>query len=724
MRIDDRELKKRKRERALIIILVVVFIALLVFEYRLSRVSSLLPFVNSIFFFGLVNLNLIILIALLLLVVRNVGKLVIERRKTVLGSSLKTKLVISFLGFSIVPTLVLFVVSVLYINSSFDKWFSLKIQNTLQASLDITRVFYKSADQSSAHFANLTAKGLAQRLYKEGLSFEAIGSFLETQRKVFDVDGIEYYPGPLEQRYVAASPLLDFEIPRVSIDILDQVEIGNNQSLIHHVYNGDLVRVLVPVRPTMSAKNLGVIVVSKFVPVTLVNKVDEISNVIQDYKEVNPLRYPVKTVYLLILVLITLVMIFVAIWMGIYIARQLTVPVEKLVMGVREVGAGNLAVQLPEYSGQDEIALLIDSFNKMTLDLRGNREKLEKQKQEIEAVLANVGTGVLAMDLDGTIQVFNRAMTELLNISASAAIGKKFTECLSSELDSIKEFLNKSLEINREGQAQELVSQIQLRQGDTARTLAAIATPVEFGVVVVLDDMTFLMKSQREMAWREVARRMAHEIKNPLTPIKLSAQRMQRQLRDLTGKEGALIRECTQVIIRHTDALKELVNEFSNFARLPEIQPTLGRLDLICAEVMSLYRQAHSTIDFVAKISDETPEFYFDQEQIRRVLINLLDNAVAALKDAQISKPSIKMDVDYNRSLRMVAIVISDNGPGIVEEVMNRIFEPYFSTKESGTGLGLAIAKRIVSDHQGYIRVQSIPGNGTQFVIELPTVKE
>ncbi|MBC7385637.1 MAG: HAMP domain-containing protein [Cryobacterium sp.] len=728
--LDPKERLKRRRERIAIFSLLFVFLALMVLEFRISRVSSTLPFVNSIFFFGLMNLNLIILILLLWLVLRNVGKLFIERRRNVLGSRLKTKLVVSFLSFSIIPTLLLFIISALYINTTFDKWFSIKIQNTLETALEITRIYYRGADQAAGHFAQHIAKGASVRLSSGRLNREKLAQYLESQRELLALDVVEFYSGPLEERVMAVRTSEDWEFPapRLSLDLLDAAFAGSPGSVIHHAGNGDWVRSLVPVRISPDYPILGVVVVSRYVPVTLVNKVDEISSVIQDYKDINPLKYPVKTAYFLILILITLVIILVAIWIGLYLARELTVPVERLVKGAQMVGAGNLDIVI-QGSGHDEIATLVESFNKMTADLKENRERLteatrdlERRKIQLEAILANVGTGVISLDQDGRITTFNRAVAQLLEITPDRAIGRHFQDALSGDAAGLLTVFEKAMNSSAPLRSPEVL-QMSLKVGSTTKSIAAIATSLPTGAVIVIDDMTSLVKGQREMAWREVARRIAHEIKNPLTPIKLSAQRLQRRLGDLTGKEGQLLRECTATIIQHTDELKEMVNEFSDFARMPEVTLASNSLNETVRETLSLYEQAHSDIRFHYEGDPKLPNFFFDRDQIKRVLINFFDNAVAALRGDRLEK-RIDITTLYHSSLEIAVIDFRDNGAGMPDDVKSRVFEPYFSTKQDGTGLGLAIAKRIVSDHHGFIRVQSEPGEGTHFIVELPTVSK
>jgi two-component system nitrogen regulation sensor histidine kinase NtrY len=755
--LESKERRKRRREGIAILLLGALFIVLTVAEFKLTKVSSTLPFVTSIFFFGLLNINIVILIALIWLVFRNLGKLFIERRRKILGARLKTKLVLAFVSFSITPTLVLFVISAMYINSSFDKWFSLKIQNTLQASLEITRTYYLNTDHTAMHFAEHLATSIGKRMGTPSESGDAtvllhapewIEPYLETQRELLALDAVEFYRDSFEPRRISQRPPsadLTDTFPRLSLDLLDKAFSGEHFSVIQHVGTGDLIRCLAPVHAFGAANTaiVGVAVVSSYIPVSLVNKVDEIASVFDDYKDTNPLKYPMKTTYLVILIMITLVIIFVAIWIGLYLARELTVPVERLVYGAQAVGAGNLDVRIPSY-GHDEIATLVQSFNKMTQDLRDNRARLlqagtdlEKRRLQLEAVLANINTGVVSIDSGGEITTFNPAAAKLLQITPGNAVGRRYRDVLEGEAAPLAEVVGRAFELAaKSGVASEAEStQWSFRSSaEITASLSAVVTPLHeseahWGVVAVIDDMTHLIKGQREMAWREVARRIAHEIKNPLTPIKLSAQRLQRRLganSARTPENLALLQECTETIIKHTDELKEMVNEFSNFARFPEANPAPHDLNSALTEAIKLFEQGHQDIEFKVDLEPKLPIFEFDRDQIKRVLINLMDNAVAALTNfsasgAPDSPRQVMLSTHYHDLLQIAVIEVGDNGPGMTEEVKGRVFEPYFSTKKEGTGLGLAIAKRIVNDHDGFIRVHSAPGEGTKFIVELPT---
>lgn len=704
----------------------VLFILLTAFEFRLTRNAGTMPLVNSVFFFGILNINLIILIALVWLVFRNVGKLLLERRGRILGSKLKSKLVVAFLSFALVPTLVLFVISSLYINSSFDKWFSVKVQNTLEGSLEITRIFYRNTEANSLHFAERLAQQVLQA------NPDALDELLESQRQLLSLHAVEFYPDAFAERIITQetpSANVPRFFPRLATDLLEKALSETKVTILQHVNRGDLLRVLVPVKGKSDQPPLGVLVVNTYVPVSLVSKVDEISNVFKDYKELNPLQYPVKTAYFVLLVMMTLVIIFVAIWMGLYLARELTVPVERLVRGAQSVGGGNLDIKI-ESTGQDEIATLVESFNRMTRDLKEGRERLRKtavdaetRKLQLEAVLANVGTGVIVVDAERRIGTFNRAASQILKLEPEQAVGREVREVFSGDSSALIELIDKLENHPIDASLQAETAQWNDHSTPETRSLAAIGTPLiengaRWGVVVVIEDMTYLIKGQREMAWREVARRIAHEIKNPLTPIKLSAQRLQRRLAG--REENDFIQECTDLIIRGADELKELVNEFSNFARFPEANPSPNDLNRTIEEVVQLYRQAHPWLNVEFDTEQRIPIFDFDHDQIKRAMINLFDNAVAALDGS--ATPLIRVETRLNSQLQIATITVEDHGSGMPEDVKSRVFEPYFSTKRGGTGLGLAITKRIISDHDGFIRVQSTPGKGTTFTIELPLV--
>ncbi|CAN5951501.1 unnamed protein product [Sphagnum jensenii] len=728
-RLEQREARKRRRERVIILGLSIVFILLTLVEFRLSKISATLPFVNSIFFFGLINFNIVILVGLLWLIFKNVGKIFFERRSRILGSRLKTKLVTAFIGFSTVPTLTVFLISALYINQSFDKWFSLKILNTLESSLEITNLYYKNAEITSAHFADLLSKQIHPQLISHRKNLDKnFFTNLEQLRNTYALNAIEIYTDPLEEPKLVMDPESKINNPhayvRMSLDRLNLLFQGNKTSFIQNIGHADLVRSGTPVIDYTSGLIRAVIIVDTLIPVNLTLRAGQIAHTAEDYKTTNPLKYPIKTTYFIILILITLLIIFGEIWLGLYIARELTVPVERLVKAAQDVGRGRLDVVI-EKVGHDEIATLVESFNKMTADLKNNQATIRQRTQQLEAILSNIATGVVLVNKNGVILTLNDSALNLLNLNSGDYLDRPIHSIFSSDENAVLlEVLEAGLQDRSRVEREK--SWIGKVKGEV-RNLTAVSSPLKengkiWGAVAVLDDLTYLVKGQREMAWREVAKRIAHEIKNPLTPIKLSAQRLQRRLKDLQGKDGQLVQECTQVIIQHVDELKEMVNEFSNFARLPEVSPLPQQLNDLIQETMQLYLSAHPELHFITKLEPRLPILNLDRDQMKRVFLNLIDNAIAAIKTSGRSGPGrIEVETHYNEKLEMAALTIRDNGPGMSESIQQRVFEPYFSTKEEGTGLGLAIVKRIINDHGGYIRLSSIEGEGTTFMIELPT---
>jgi len=414
------------------------------------------------------------------------------------------------------------------------------------------------------------------------------------------------------------------------------------------------------------------------------------------------------------------------------LANSISKPVQELLEATRLVAEGRLDIQI-ENSSVDEIGLLVQSFNMMTNDLRTKQQALnsanseltkinlesEQRRQYMEIVLRNVAAGVISVDKNGCITSINKSAEKLLNINTGTLLGRNFRELLQdSRLDIVKEILRDLLAAKKDN----INRQIYLDVRGTRLALHLNVTMLRdesgkfVGTVLVLDDLTQVIKAQRMAAWREVARRIAHEIKNPLTPIQLSAQRLRKRYLSRFSNDEKVFDECTEMIIKSVDDLKNLVNEFSNFARMPSIQPEPDDLNEIIRETLTLYQQAHRGVHFDFVPDKLLPQLKVDRSQIKRVVINLLENAVFAMEEQGV----ITIHTNYDSELKMASFSISDNGPGISPEDKPRLFEPYFSTKKTGTGLGLAIANSVISDHNGFVRVRDIQPHGACFIVELP----
>lgn len=706
------EFKKRRREIFIVLFVSLLFGLLTWFEIRLFATSQQLPFVHSIFFFGLVNFNIILLLLLIFMIFRNVVKVFVERQGKVFGSSLKAKLIAAFVAFSFVPTLLMFIISVFYINSSFDKWFSAKMAGVLKSSIEVTNAYYFNAKKKNYHFAHQVAEGIRVLNNQDQIKRK-----VEGLRKEFSLDAVEYYPSLFGKRIVVTAeddnvPL----VPAVSLEFLQKgIRAQAEASIIHQFGDGNLVRVIVPVQ---EGANRGAIVVSSFLPLSLISKMNDISTAYDEFRDINPLEYPLKSIYLYILVLMTFVILLAATWFGFYLAKQLSIPIVQLGRATRRIAGGDYS-PLQIRAGSEEINDLISSFNVMTGTLEDTLAELDQHARYTDTVLKNVNTGVISVDKSGVVTTINRHAAQLLKVEPERYIGHSVRDLLTLEYfrtfaelsktmhDNQIESVQKELRLNIQGEGTPLLMNLSILKDEKGQ---------EIGKVLVFDDLTPIVNAQRAAAWTEVARRIAHEIKNPLTPIKLSAERLQRKFgASITDPAFA---ECTSMIVRQVDGLKNLVNEFSNFARLPQARPVLANLNAVVNGSLQLYRQAHPQVRFEFKADPDLPEFKFDPDQIERVLVNLIDNGVSAV--AKEPQPLIQILTRYDRDIKTLRLTVTDNGEGIPASDRSRIFEPYFSTKEGGTGLGLAIVKRIIEDHNGFIRAMPNEPKGVKMIIEMP----
>ncbi len=709
------EAKRRKREALVILVTALMVIVFAFFEVQLPDVSPEYSLSGNIAFFLLININIILLVLLVFLVVRNLVKLVFERKRRILGSRLRVRLVLAFVGLSLVPSLLLFVIAGGFVTRSFERWFDLQVENSLQGSLEIGQTYY----QNSANNALFYARQLSQRISQERL-FDAqrlgeLKEFVQSKQREYNLGTVELFSPDRRLVVVAFNDQVPTGVTiKAESEFLNRALRGLEVTRTQEFGESDVIRGGVPLY-SADRRIIGVVVVDYFVPKSITKRALEISRSYEQYKHLAFLKTPVKNSYILTLLLITLVIIFAATWFGLYLAKGITVPIQKLAEGTHEVAHGNWDYKI-ESGGDDEIGTLVDSFNQMTGDLKQITAELERRGKFVETLLANVAAGVISVNPAGQITTWNMAAERMLGLSAAGALGRNYEEVFESEslhvmreiVESVKDRGSVEREIRiplSEQHLTAMVSAASLRD-DEGRTV---------GVMVFLEDITQIQKVQRMEAWREVARRIAHEIKNPLTPIQLSAERLRKRYAPMLEGNGAILDKCTSTIIQQVEELKNLVNEFSQFARLPSAQLATSDLNEIVQEALFLFKEGHREVHFHCR-PGVIPPVELDREQIKRVLINLLDNAVAAVAE----KGEIRLATSYDRSREVVCLEVSDDGCGLAPDIKSKIFEPYFSTKENGTGLGLTIVSQIVEDHRGYVRVRPNEPRGTRFTIELP----
>ena len=713
------EAKRRKREGLVILVTTLMVLAFAVFEMQLPAAPPEYALGNNIAFFLLINVNIILLALLIFLVVRNLIKLVFERKRNILGSRLRVRLVLAFVALSLVPTLLLFVIAGGLVTRSFERWFDLQVENALQGSLEIGQTYY----QNSANNALFYARQLSQRMTREGL-FEShrlgeLKDFIQSKQREYNLGTVELFAPDYRSLVVAFNEQVPTGVTiKPENEFLNRALRGLEVTRTQAFGEGDIIRGGVPIY-SADKRVLGVVVVDYYVPKSITKRALQISRSYEEYKQLMFLKAPLKNSYILTLLLITLVIIFAATWCGLYLAKGITVPIQKLAEGTHEVAHGNWDYQI-ESGKDDEIGTLVESFNQMTRDLKQINLELEQRKRFVETLLANITAGVIAVDPAGTITTWNKAAEEMLGVRAAGVLGKNqeelFREGQLQEMRDILENVKDRESVER---------QIKIPLPDQLLTVVVTAATLRdddgktLGVMIFIEDITQIQKVQRMEAWREVARRIAHEIKNPLTPIQLSAERLRKRYAKALEGNGAILDKCTATIIQQVGELKNLVNEFSHFARLPAAHLTPNDLNEIVQEALFLFKEGHNHIHFLFD-NGEIPPLELDREQIKRVVMNLLDNAVAAVAD----HGEIKIATSYDPSRGVVYLEVADNGCGVAPEVRARIYEPYFSTKKNGTGLGLTIVSQIIEDHRGYIRVRPNEPRGAKFIIEFPAQTE
>ncbi len=727
------ELRRRKRE-AVISVGIVFVVAILTFiENRLINFGADIPVSNTILMFILININMLLLILLIFLVFRNLVKLLYDRKRKVLGAKLRTRLVVAFIALSLLPTIVLFFFSINFITTSIEFWFNVPVEKALENSLSVGRTFYTHAEKRHRFFIERVSFQLRKKKLVKPESLKPLTHYIQIVQREFDLDAVEVYTSNLNRVTYALAKKIE-QLPFETVpagEFQKEMAPDNVRTITETLENGELVRTIgsVPFGSEPS-KAEAFVVLSLFIPDDLSENMASISRGFEEYQQIKLLKKPIQITYYITLSIVALLVVFCAIWFGFYLAKTITIPIMKLADGTKLVAGGDLSFAI-DISADDEIGVLVDSFNKMTKDLRVNREQLElsarklkeqnieidQRRMYMETVLKKVSAGVITLDAKGIVTTFNTSAQKMLNLDGGDILGDSYQKLLKDPYLNIAQKILDDLSGARDN-----AIEIPLRLTINGRPKSFLAYVNELkdeegrhmGIVMVFDDLTELEKAQRMAAWREVARRIAHEVKNPLTPISLSAQRIMRRYSKKI--EDPVFDECTTMIIDHVELIRNLVNEFSAFARFPTADPKPCRLQPIVEETMALYREGHPEITFVVEAGDDIPTMNLDRQQIKQAIINLVENAVAAVRN----KGAVSLTMAYDPILKRVRIEVADNGAGIPDEDKIRLFEPNFSTKTAGMGLGLTIVNTIVTDHNGMIRVRDNKPNGAKFVIELP----
>jgi two-component system nitrogen regulation sensor histidine kinase NtrY len=735
----------------LILLGIAVLLAALVAMLKLADQSTELQpdFLTEVVLYALSAADLTLVVALVFVLARNIVKLVVERRRGLPFSRFRAKLVLALLGLTIVPSLLVLLVGGELIRNSTQRWFSQEVDDVLTSATQIAGDYYGERQSRLLAHATRISRDLPAALLQNG-DADAVQRAIGAEVRQGRVGLIEVYrlvDAQGRRDVVPVTAVQASSVPRgqvrASADRLAaRVAGGASGATVETLEDGgELVREAAVVSGP-AGQPVGVVIASDYLSGEVAMHSRRIREAYQGYNQLRVVQRPLQGVYLSVFLIMTLMILVSATWTGLYLAKRITRPVQLLAAGAREIGAGHLDHRI-EPETRDEFGSLVEAFNTMAGELAASQQKLERSRLDlerknvelddrrryIETVLERIATGVISLGADGRIETVNGAALRLLEVDRSVVgspVDDVFQRADLRPLESI-------LRHTRPGSSGAGAQEIAIAREGRELHLAAAATPLTgedgsfAGAVLVFDDVTPLIRTQRVAAWRDVARRLAHEIKNPLTPIQLCAERIRRHFMSSPPPLRELVDECTSTITGEVESLKALVDEFAQFARMPAPRTVPSDLNAVLADTLGLYNGLFREIQIERRFAEALPAVRVDVEQIRRVVINLVDNAVEALGGSQATlrpggaPPTIVVETRHDRVNGVARVRVSDNGPGIPQGDRDKLFMPYYSTKRRGSGLGLAIVRRIVAEHGGSIEVEDNQPVGTVFNIDLPT---
>jgi nitrogen fixation/metabolism regulation signal transduction histidine kinase len=674
-------------------------------------------------------LNLVGVIALSTLIARKLMQLVRDYRDHVPGSRLTARTVTIFGMLVIVPMIIVYLFSLEFLNRGIDSWFRVEVKQGLNDALNLSR---KALEMGTREYSARTVK-LAGDL--ASVSPDDLARTIDSERRSTGALEMAVYGGH-ERIYASSIENPMQPLPsRPTEDLVRQVTEGRPYVSLEPQDDGVyLIRTAAPFRSSFSPSSSGdrYLVAVYQVPQQLAKLSEAVQHAYSQYGDVASFREPLKYSFRLTLTMVLLLAMLAGIYGAIFFAQRLTRPVQDLIAGTRAVGKGDFGTRLPLPS-RDEMGFLVHSFNDMTKRLRRAREEATRSQQAVERerarlaiLLARLSTGVLGIDRMLTVRTANTAAGAILGTDLSAAVGQTLPE-LAANNERLGQFVA-ALAVRFAAGRDEWREQIDLDSSSGRRTLMCACTPLPdadsgLGYIVVFDDITTLLQAQRDAAWGEVARRLAHEIKNPLTPIQLSAERMRRRfLATMSPPDAEIMERSTRTIVQQVESMQQMVNAFSEYARAPEMNMTHFNLNQLVSEVVDLYRSHHTHPEVKLELDDQLQQLEADRTRVRQILNNLVTNALEALDG--VANPKLEVTTKLERGndvdAEYAVVTVCDNGPGFQRELLARVFDPYVTSKPKGTGLGLAIVKKIVEEHGGRIDADNRPEGGARVRVVLP----
>ncbi|MEN8154079.1 MAG: ATP-binding protein [Acidobacteriota bacterium] len=706
----------------------IIFVIIKVLFDESKNLSSILTNIKSsqTILFVLWTIIILFSITFLFIFVRNLIKLYYDKNKERTGSRFKKRLVFFFITFSIVPTVFLFIFTTELIDRGVEKWFQTDIDSIMTKSKELKESYYEKSKDDLKYFSRIVSNGIKSKKMYTDDNAVFLRNWVKRQMKNYRLDVVNIFRNSKEivSQFNPVIPLQEYK--DLSLEDVYKVLSGSDFIKVDSLERGELIRSGIPFNSVDNDKIL--VIIGKYYPENYIKNLKNINTMVDRYLQMKLIRDPVKTTYYLLFVFISILIVFSASWVALYLARGITTPIEKLVDAASEITKGNLDVNI-NYIAKDEFNILINEFNKMIYDLKENRDKLSRRTIELrqrrsitENILKNITSGVIAINSRGEIIEINPAVERMLGLKKEKVIKRQFSDIFNvSQYEDIKNVIKKAFESKFKLFEKEVNIKIKGKILNLAIKITQTRNPVNnkfSGILVVMTDLTALMKAQRMLVWREVAKRIAHEIKNPLTPIQISSQRILRSIDLSDEKFRKIVEDGLNIILTEIDSIKKLADEFSGFARLPEIKFSKGDINQILEKLNSVYTSIYNQVEFKVDLDPEIPILIkMDTEQIKRIFVNILDNGIEAID----KKGKIEIVSKYNKESQFVRIEIADNGEGINDEDKEKLFLPYFSKKSTGTGLGLAISHSIIEEHNGMISIVDNTPKGSRFIVELPS---
>ncbi|HNT43380.1 MAG TPA: ATP-binding protein [Syntrophorhabdaceae bacterium] len=702
---------KLKKELSIIIGILVAFGALVLIESSLPNFARFFPVWENKLLVVVLNINLLLILLLLFLITRIILKAYIEKKRGIWGSGLKKRLTSTLLFISIVPSFTLFILATGFFYVSMDRWFSQQVEDTMESALELSRLHYEEVFQRHTR----TGEQMAEEIGKKELLEDEKG--LRKLLRQYERTHLLGYVAVYDPR--SAAMVRVGGSAKSERTILSKLKLFTGKEVSQEIIPDEQGEMLVVgMRLAPAGDSAPILFLGDTIRIQGKERMRQIAVTSKEFRESRVFKKVLKYSFIIPLFLITILTIFVSLWVGIKMATEITVPIEKMKEGAAIIATGKFDINL-EDRGKDEIGTLVKAFNTMAKELKIAKDEIEDKSRSLEFVLNNVAAGIISTDKKGTILLANNAARVILGVEREKLEGMSLREVFGNDFKALtKSFLREV----RASKGESITKDLRLNLKKDITYLRASLTALKderrrvAGFIIAFDDITHVVRAEKLATWQEVARKLTHEIKNPLTPIVLSAERIRRKLMArFTGPDKGVLDETTSVIIRSVADIKDLVNELTKLTHTSQAR-TLEDLNGVVDETLDLYRNLYHNIS-IGFEPGELPLVRVDRDGLKRAFINLITNAVKAIDG---KAGTITVRTRYDRAKRAGIIEFTDSGKGVPDQDKEKVFDPYFTKDEGGTGLGLAIVHSIILEHHGRIRVEDNVPEGAKFIIEIP----